>query len=116
VLEALADRIAVARLPHPVRIGVDGVDAAGKTTLADELAPLVEATGRPVVRATVDDFHRPRAERRRRGELSADGFYLDTFDYDSLRRVLLEPLGAGGDRSYRSETFDLAADRPSDAP
>ena len=34
---ALANRIAAMRLGHPVRAAVDGVDAAGKTTLADEL-------------------------------------------------------------------------------
>lgn len=36
VVEELAARISA--LPLPARIDVDGVDAAGKTTLADELA------------------------------------------------------------------------------
>jgi hypothetical protein len=38
VLTELADAIVRLRLPHPTRVAVDGVDAAGKTTLADELA------------------------------------------------------------------------------
>jgi len=45
---------------HPeriVRIAIDGVDGAGKTTLADALAPVVAAQGRPTIRASVDDFH-----------------------------------------------------------
>lgn len=38
VLEKLADLIIGVSKPHPVRVAIDGVDAAGKTTLADELS------------------------------------------------------------------------------
>jgi uridine kinase len=32
--------ILVSRIhPHPLRVVIDGIDAAGKTTLADELVP-----------------------------------------------------------------------------
>ena len=51
---------------HPeriIRVAIDGVDGAGKTTLADALAPVVAAQGRPTIRASVDDFHHPRALR-----------------------------------------------------
>ena len=112
VLAQLADLIVGVRRPHPTRVALDGVDAAGKTTLADELAPLVEARGRASVRASLDGFHRPRAERHRRGRDSADGYYRDAFDLAALRRELLEPLGPGGSRRYRTATFDLAADVP----
>jgi uridine kinase len=37
-----------------VRVGVDGVDGAGKTTFADELAQALEQRGRQVIRASVD--------------------------------------------------------------
>jgi uridine kinase len=112
VLARLADMIAAIRLPHVVRVAIDGVDAAGKTTLADELRLLLESGGRPVLRATIDDFHRPRAERHRRGPTSPEGYYRDSFDYDGLRRELLEPLGPGGSGRYRSRVFDLHADEP----
>jgi uridine kinase len=112
VLARLADMIAAIRLPHVVRVAIDGVDAAGKTTLADELRPLLEARGRTVLRATIDGFHRPRAERYRRGPTSPDGYYRDSFDYDALRRELLQPLGPGGSGRYRSRVFDLHADGP----
>jgi uridine kinase len=112
VLTRLADMIAAIRLPHVVRVAIDGVDAAGKTTLADELRPLLEARGRPVLRATIDGFHRPRAERYRRGPTSPDGYYRGSFDYDALRRELLQPLGPGGTGRYRSRVFDLHADEP----
>jgi len=39
-----------------VRVGIDGVDGAGKSTLADELRDRLASSGRPVIRATVDGF------------------------------------------------------------
>jgi uridine kinase len=65
------------RSRHParrLRVAVDGVDGAGKTVLADELADRIMAYGRPAVRASIDGFHRPRAERYRLGRTSPEGF------------------------------------------
>jgi uridine kinase len=88
VVEELADRIQALRRPHPVRVAIDGVDAAGKTTLADELASALRRRGREVVRVSVDGFLRPRSERYRRGELSPEGYYHDSFDYTALRETI----------------------------
>jgi uridine kinase len=99
-----------------VRVGVDGVDGAGKTTLGDELAAAVCDLGRPVIRASVDSFHNTRAIRYRRGRDSPDGFFLDSYDYGLLRRVLLDPLSAGGSGRYRVAAFDYVQDQPTLAP
>jgi len=115
-LEALARLILRVERPHPVRVAVDGPDAAGKTILADDLAPLLERSGRPVIRASVDGFHRPRAERFRRGPESPQGYFLDSFDYAALRAALLDPLGPGGDRVYRLRVFDFRTDEPVTEP
>jgi uridine kinase len=88
VVAELAGRIEAVRRPHPVRVAIDGVDAVGKTTLADELASVLRRRGREVVRVSVDGFHRPRAERYRRGELSPEGYYHDSFDYAALRETI----------------------------
>ena len=98
------------RRPHPVRVAIDGPDAAGKTTLADELAARLRARQRVVIRASIDGFHRPRAERYRRGDESPHGYYNDSFDFDSLRDNLLDPLGPNGSRRYRTATFDFQRD------
>lgn len=97
-------------------MAIDGPDAAGKTTLADELEVAVAARGREAIRASVDGFHRPRAERYRLGADSARGYYEDSFDHGGLRRVLLDRLGPGGDRQYRCGVFDFRADTVLETP
>ena len=114
VLDALADRIDAVSRPHPVRVAIDGVDAAGKTTLADELVAPLMARGRPVIRASIDRFHHPAAVRMRRGPESPEGYYHDSFDEARLTADLLDPLGPGGSRRYRREAFDHRTDRAID--
>lgn len=113
MLDHLASRLLTLQLQHPIRVAVDGVDAAGKTTLADELAAFLIKRGRPVIRASIDRFHRPRAERHRQGATSPDGYYADSFDYNALRSALLQPLGPQGSRIYRRAVFDYRTDTPS---
>lgn len=106
----------VARSPERVlRVAVDGPDAAGKTTLADELARNLSGR-REAIRVGIDGFHRPRSVRLRRGSLSPEGFYHDSFDYDAVRRTVLDPLGPGGDRRYRTAVFDHRVDAATEEP
>jgi uridine kinase len=106
MLQTLAERITSLPASAPARVAVDGIDAAGKTTLAEELGAVLREQGRVVIRASVDSFHRLRAERYRRGPTSAEGYYLDSFDYPALRDALLLPLGSSGSRRYRRAVFD----------
>ena len=112
IIGRIADHL-VARDPgHPLRVAVDGISAAGKTTLADEIAVAVQARGRPVVRLSMDDFHHTRARRHRQGRTSACGYYQDAFDFDAFRRFVLAPLGPGGSRQYLPRVHDLTTDQP----
>ena len=113
VLEELAELVVSTRMDRRAVVAVDGVDASGKTTLADRLAGAV-ASRRPVVRASVDDFHRPRSERYRRGRDSPEGCYRDTFDNAALRDRLLHPFLRHG--TYVGAVFDLERDEPVTAP
>src|SRR4051812_49594674 len=108
VLERLAEAVGAVEVAHPTRVAVDGPPAAGKTTLADELAVVLRTQGRDVIRATIDDFLFPRAQRYPRGEYSAEGCYFDTHDYGALNRVLLDPLGPDGDRRFRNAVYNHA--------
>jgi uridine kinase len=114
LLARLAGAVAVFRPDRRIRVAIDGVDGAGKTTLANALAPLVAAKGRPAIRASVDDFHNPQRVRYARGRYSPDGFYLDSYDYDAFRRLLLDPLGPDGSGEYIAKRYDLAHDKPFD--
>src|SRR3972149_3759532 len=48
LLAQLASMLLSIQQPHPIRVAVDGIDAAGKTTLADELAAPIESRRRGV--------------------------------------------------------------------
>ena len=117
---AVLDRVAAAVLALPIRgtarVGIDGVDGAGKTTFADELRDRLASSGRPLIRAGVDRFHHPRPIRYRLGRYSPEGFYRDSYDYETLRRLLLDPLGPGGSGRFRRAIFDVDADVAVDAP
>lgn len=93
-----------------VRVGVDGVDGAGKTTFAAELASALQGLGRPVVEFSVDGWHRVRAERYARGPRSPEGFWLDSFDYPRLIEEALSPLGPDGSHHYRPAGHDVETD------
>jgi uridine kinase len=90
-------------------LAVDGVDGSGKTTFADELAPLVERLGRPVIRASIDGFHNPRAVRYARGRSSPEGFFLDSYNYAAFRRHLIDPFRARA-RSVEMARYDHRTD------
>ena len=98
------------------RVAIDGVDGAGKTMLADEVAAILAPSGRAVIRAGVDGFHHPRAVRYRLGRHSPEGFFRESYDYATLAAALLEPLSPGGDGIYRRAIFDVDADRTVSAP
>ena len=116
IIDQLADRIFACNMPHPLRVAVDGIDAAGKTSLADELAISIEMLGRPVIRASIDGFHNSRSVRYSRGSDSAEGYYLDSFNIDALKSVFLIPLGPRGNRFFRRAVFDHIEDQQVQLP
>ena len=111
LIDYLASEVAAIVRPHPVRVAIDGVDAAGKTTFADELGSALVSLGWPVVRASIDGFHNPSAIRYRRGALSPEGYYQDSFNYPMLIEALLQPLGPGGSLAFRRAVFDFRTDK-----
>jgi uridine kinase len=106
LLSRLVEAVGSVTIVHPTRVAIDGPPAAGKTTLGDELAVVLRAQGREVIRASIEGFLLPRSQRYQRGEYSAEGCYYDSFDFDALHRVLLDPLGPGGDRRFQQAVYD----------
>ncbi|KJK44075.1 hypothetical protein UK23_30840 [Lentzea aerocolonigenes] len=116
VLRRIADHLAASRPGHPLRVAIDGITASGKTTLARELTAALVERGRAAAHLSMDGFHNPRAVRHRQGRDSADGYYTDAYDFAAFKRLVLEPLGPGGDRKYRERIIDLRSDTPIDEP
>jgi uridine kinase len=116
LLDRLVDAIVARQLLHPTRVAIDGVDGAGKTSLANELVKPVEARGKPVIRVSIDGFHNPSAVRRARGKESPEGYYLDSFNQAQVIAQVLRPLGPDGNRLYRPAIFDYRTDSPINLP
>jgi uridine kinase len=116
LLQRLTDTILRLAVAGVTRVAIDGVDGAGKSVFGDELARLLAAAGRRVIRASVDSFHNPRALRYRQGRHSPEGFFRDSYDYGQLRAALLDPLSPGGSGRYRSAAFDHRTDSPVSVP
>jgi uridine kinase len=79
-----------------LRVGIDGLTAAGKTSFGHELAQRISRAGRPVLRASLDDFKKPWRDRHLYDRESGEGYYRNAFDYAAVRRLLLETAGAAG--------------------
>jgi uridine kinase len=115
-LHAIARRLARLSTGHVARVAIDGVDGAGKTTFADELADILRTHQRDVIRASVDGFHNPKTFRYRRGRSSPEGYFEDSYNYAALKEHLLDPLSPGGSRRYRTAVFDHGTDMPVSIP
>jgi uridine kinase len=109
VLVRVADHLLGLDTDHPLRVAVDGVTASGKSTFAAELTAAIAERGRPAIHLSTDEFHRQRAYRHRQDDPAA-GYYDDAYDYDAIARLLLDPLGPGGDRGFRRRSHDLTTD------
>lgn len=92
-------------------MAVDGLDGAGKTVLADQLAEVIGVVdgSRDVLRVSIDGFHRPRAQRLARGR-GPETFYEDSYDYAAFRRAVIEPFRRG--EPVTPAVNDVDADRP----
>ena len=112
LLDALSDEFLQHYGKGRTILAVDGIDGAGKTLFADDLAARMGRAGHAVFRASIDGFHRPRADRYARGSESPEGFYSDSFDYSLFRRVLIDPFRLGGSAGFVTAAFDVARDAP----
>ncbi len=97
-------------------VAVDGLDGAGKTTFARGLVQVFAEDGVAAFQASIDGFHRPRTERYARGRRDPEGFYRDSYDYATFRRVLIDPFRDGaqtaGTTGFQLAAFDVVRDAP----
>jgi uridine kinase len=81
-----------------LRVAVDGLTGAGKTSFGHELTAALRRLGRPTMRASMDDFKHPWRHAREHGydRVSGEGYYRNAYDFRSARDLLLEPAGRSG--------------------
>ncbi|MDQ0986177.1 uridine kinase [Streptomyces sp. V2I9] len=106
LVAALAERV-LALGAGRLLVGVDGFTASGKTSFGHELASRITESGRPVFRATLDDFKNPWKDRHLYDRESGAGYYRNVYDYDAARRLLLDPF-----RSPEAEACALCSIDP----
>lgn len=109
--DLLASLVADRDPGHPLRVAIDGADAADPGALADSLTDPLRLRGRAPIRVSTRYFWRPASVRLEYGHEDADAYYTDWLDAAALRRELLDRLGPGGDRRYLPTLWDPATDR-----
>ncbi len=108
---ALREIVAEVRAGAPrgrVIVAVDG--GGGTAAFADDLAEVFREAGSDTHRASVGYFHRPRADRTLLGPETGTGYYRDSYDYSTLRRVLIDPFRMAGSTGFQTAAFDEARD------
>ncbi|GIT81993.1 hypothetical protein LLS1_36620 [Leifsonia sp. LS1] len=109
----LRDVAGTVRAASPLGRVVVAVDGGGGTAaFADDLADVFREAGTETFRASIGDFHRSRADRTRLGRETLEDYYRSSFDYVTLRRVLLDPFRLAGSTGFQTAAFDEVRDVP----
>ena len=97
LIATVADMVA-ALGPGALRVAVNGLTGAGKTSFGHELAAALRAAARATMRASMDDFKYPWRHAREHGydRVSGEGYYRNAYDFGSARDLLLGPAGPSG--------------------
>ncbi|MDR7303422.1 uridine kinase [Haloactinomyces albus] len=96
LVSELLDRVDTHAADPWTRIAIDGAPEAATAELADALVDPLRVRGREVIRVRTCDYLRPASLRLEYGHHDPDSYYLDWFDFNGLRREVLDPLAAGG--------------------
>lgn len=112
LLKNISKKIVNKRHNKPIIIGINGVDGSGKSTFAKNLENFFINSGERVSRISIDSFHNPKKIRYRKGEISADAFYLDSINFEGFKEQSLKPLKSA--KKYpiniASQIFNLESD------
>lgn len=109
-LRGLADEILAHYGRGRMIVAIDGPLQSGKTRFGDDLGAVLRERGHAVFRASMEGFHRSRAEQAQFGEDSPARYLRYGFDESALRRVLVDPFRMGGSTAFVTRVFDPARD------
>jgi uridine kinase len=116
-LEYLTSVITTSKEGSHVLIGIDGPVAAGKSTLAVELAVSFQQLNKPVIHITYDHFLNCEAIRWGNGGPDAGmRHFLYSHNHEALVENVLKPLGPGRSGFYRAGIYSRKDDAPANFP
>ena len=95
----------------PVRVAVDGAEAADPGMLTDAVAVRLRAQGVPVARVSLADWLRPASLRLEHGHTDEESYRRGWFDLPALDREVLTPLEPGGTGLWLPTLWDATRDR-----
>ena len=111
-LNLIASNVLNINTPTPLLVGIDGKDASGKTTFANNLVDVIQKQiSREIIRVSLDDFFQSRAIRSTQ-TYQARGCYEDTFDIKGIIEHLFTPIKTTG--IYTTKIFDYKTDSSTD--
>lgn len=114
LIQTIAESINKKYVNRQLIVAIDGVDASGKTYLADELIKPLTQRNFKVLRASIDGFHNSAELRYKMGKNSAEGYYLCSFNYSELTAKLLKPFTQGN--KVVTSIYDFIEDHPVKSP
>lgn len=106
LLDSLVSEISRNYARGRVIVAVDGI--ADTAEFADDLAEALKNAGRAAFRASMRNFREPRVLRYSAGSLPTS----DTYDVETLHRVLIDPFRDGGTGSFVLAAYDAERDAP----
>lgn len=115
MLDALASEVLHNYGRGRVAVGIDGDDPAVSGAFALDFAEALRRAGHDAVVAHLADFRRPRSAREDASVPEAQRAYLAGYDYELLRRVLLDPFKLGGSTGFVLAAYDSVRDEPRQA-
>jgi phosphoglycolate phosphatase len=92
-------------LKKPIVLGINGVDASGKTIFAEALRAYLEHCGYQTQMLHMDDFHNPKEIRYK--DTSPEGYIDYAFDLNGLHSIITETKRNGIDKEFLVLDLDL---------
>lgn len=94
----------------PYIVGINGIDASGKSQFAQTLATEFTRVGKQVQLVHVDDFHLPRNVRTQCQLTPPECYYRHTFDWERLEKDVLSPIVSQGTLDRELTLLSLVTD------
>ncbi len=105
LLEFLEKKIIEKKENKPLLVWINWVDASWKTLLSKELYNYLKNLNYDVINASIDWFHNSKDIRYKRWKNSPEWFYYDSYNYNKVSELLLDPINQDN-LQYKTSYFD----------